>query len=75
MGIMKLVQTFSGGLLYVGVGVGRGEGVTWEDISMEELFMRKRISMRVEQDFLALFKKSEEIHKIKTFSTRGNEQH
>ena len=32
---------FSGGIFHVGVGVGRSEEVTLEDLSMEEFFMRE----------------------------------
>ena len=35
------IQTFSGGPFHVGMGLCRDEGVTWEDLSMEEFFMRE----------------------------------
>jgi len=52
------VQTFSGGF-FLGGREGGFEGVvvTWEDLSMEEFVMGKRISIKRAQDFLALFKK------------------
>ena len=37
MAIMKCTE----GLFRVGVGVGWGEGFTWEDLSMEKFIMRE----------------------------------
>ena len=37
---MKCTDVFRG-LFHVGVGTGRGEEVMWEDLSIEEFFMRE----------------------------------
>ena len=40
MVIMKCTDVFRGAF-HVGVGVGMGEGITWEDLSIEEFIMRE----------------------------------
>ena len=50
------------------MGVGQREGVTWEDLSMEEFIMREENFHEGAQDFLALFKKKNERINIKKFN-------
>ena len=40
-GYWELFRRLQGVLFHVWVGVGRGEGVTWEDLSMEKFIMRE----------------------------------
>ena len=49
---------FSGGHFCFGARGGSVEGFTWEDLSMDEFIIGKRISMKGAHDFLALLKKN-----------------
>ena len=42
-----------------GMGVGKGGGVTWEDLFMEEFFVREDNFYEGAQDFSALFKEKQ----------------
>ena len=56
MVIGKNRDVFRGIFFWIGKGL-RG-GVTWEDLSMEELLMEEETFNGGAQDFLALFKKT-----------------
>ena len=64
---------FSGGF-FSGWERGRGGGVTWDDLSMENLSWGKRNSMKGAQDFLAFFKNKIKKNE-KVLATGYTEQH
>ena len=74
-GYWEVYRRFQGIFLVWGGGEVEGDGVAWEDLSMEEFAMGKRISMKGAQNFLALFKKKQLKINMKSFSTQSKEQH
>ena len=48
---------FSGWLFRVGVGIGRGEGVTWDDLSTQEFIKREEIFHEGGAGFSSITKK------------------
>ena len=55
------------GIFLVGKRRGLVEGFTWVELSLEEFFMEKRISMKGMHDFLALLKKNKDKINVKSF--------